>query len=100
MINIAARGPTRHTPARDTVEGSKRRATFMFYHISAGLMIAMLVPFRIWLRLTRKLPPALPSPLPMYAAAHASHYLLYAGLVWMATTGLSMAWYSNQGAPL
>jgi len=81
-----------------TPEGNKRRAELMFWHKSAGLTVSLLLPVRVWMRFTSRLPASLPVAAPMHFASQATHFGLYGGLFFMATTGVAMGWYSNRGA--
>jgi cytochrome b561 len=71
----------------------------MMYHKSIGLTMLVLIFPRVFLRLTRKLPPAVPGPWWEHLAAEASHYLLYAALFAMPITGLSMLYLGGKEIP-
>ena len=72
-----------------TPRGGDSRELLLFLHRSVGLLILIVIVFRIVWRLTHP-PPPLPSGFPRLeaAAAHANHALLYVLFLVMPMTGL------------
>jgi len=80
-------------------KGDKNKMNAMFWHKSFGLFIAIALPVRFAARFASKIPAALPSPLWQKASASVSHLGLYAGMVFMAATGVGMGYNSGKGLP-
>jgi cytochrome b561 len=77
------------------------RAIFVNFHKSTGLLIGILILFRIAWRLTHK-PPPLPASLPAWeqSAARVSHALLYVCMVVMPVAGYTASNFSKFGVKL
>ena len=77
------------------------RAIFVNFHKSTGLVIGILILFRIAWRLTHK-PPPLPASLPAWeqSAARVSHVLLYICMLVMPVAGYTASNFSKFGVKL
>lgn len=68
----------------------KSKGEWMNLHKSFGLTVAALALPRVALRLTTAVPAHLPGSMAEHLAANASHIGLYAGMLGMSATGLTM----------
>jgi cytochrome b561 len=75
------------------------KATPMMLHKSLGLSVLMLTAPRLALRLTTKIPPAVPGSFIEQTAATAGHALMYVFLVGMPATGWVMGYFGGKGFP-
>jgi cytochrome b561 len=82
-----------------TPEGQKQKMDAMFYHKSFGTFIFFTIPLRVLIAVTTKRPAPLPSPLITQVAAAGTHLALYGGLLFLSTTGISMAYVSGKPIP-
>ncbi len=78
--------------------GTPDRTLFVNYHKSVGMVIGLLIVFRIAWRLAHK-PPPLPASLPLWerGAALANHGLLYACMLLMPISGYVASNFSKFG---
>jgi cytochrome b561 len=78
--------------------GVPERTIFVNFHKSTGLVIAVLIVFRLGWRLTHR-PPALPLSMPAWerSAAHVNHVLLYACMLIMPIAGYTASNFSRFG---
>jgi len=85
----------------DTFLGSKgkTKGTLMMIHKSTAVILGALIVPRILLRLTSKLPQALPVSTPEHLAANASHAAVYGFMLGMPATGFAMGYYGGKGVP-
>jgi cytochrome b561 len=78
--------------------GTPERTLYVNFHKSTGILIGLLILFRLYWRLTHRAPP-LPPSMPAWerAAAKWSHILLYAGMVVMPLSGYVASNFSKYG---
>ena len=82
-----------------TPEGNKERGDLMFWHKSFGAFVFFTAPVRVLVRLGTKTPPHLPGPAIMQSLSSLSHLALYGGLLFMASSGVGMAYNSAKPIP-
>eukprot|EP00164_Ancoracysta_twista_P012553 GFYU01019742.1.p1 GENE.GFYU01019742.1~~GFYU01019742.1.p1 ORF type:complete len:247 (-),score=68.24 GFYU01019742.1:49-732(-) len=87
-----------------TVQAAQRtkgetKGNLMSAHKSMGLLLGMVVPARIAIRLSTKIPPHLPGAKWEQMAGSASHGLLYAAMVVMPASGIAMGYFGGKGLP-
>mmetsp|Transcript_26262 Transcript_26262/g.66318 ORF Transcript_26262/g.66318 Transcript_26262/m.66318 type:complete len:218 (-) Transcript_26262:118-771(-) len=82
-----------------TPEGNDKRGKLMGAHKSMGLLMAILIPVRIALRFTSKIPAPLPGATWEHLAAHAAHLALYGGMIVMPASGVAMGYFGGKGLP-
>lgn len=80
------------------VKGAEK-AKYMMLHKSLGLTVLALTAPRLLLRLTTKIPAAVPGSSVEQAAAAVGHAAMYGFLVVMPTTGFIMGYYGGRGLP-
>jgi cytochrome b561 len=82
----------------DVARGTPERAIYVNLHKSTGMLIGLLILFRLYWRLSHR-PPALPASLPAWekAVASSSHVLLYAAMVIMPLSGYIASNFSQYG---
>ena len=79
-------------------KGETKGALMLVHKSTAVLLSAALVP-RILLRLTSKVPAALPGHFLEQTAASLSHTALYGLMFFMPATGIAMGYYGGKGVP-
>jgi len=82
-----------------TKEGNEQRGKLMNAHKSFGLLMAIVVPARIFMRFSHKIPAPLPGATWEHLASAAAHYALYAGMVIMPASGVAMGYFGGKGLP-
>jgi len=77
------------------------RGLYVNLHKSTGMVIGLVILFRLFWRLTHR-PPALPAAIPPWEriAARANHYLLYACMLIMPLSGYTASNFSRFGVKL
>lgn len=78
--------------------GTPARSWYVNFHKSTGIVLGLLILFRLFWRLWHK-PPALPSSTPLWQrlAASLSHWLLYACMIVMPLSGYIASNFSKWG---
>mmetsp|Transcript_52686 Transcript_52686/g.120064 ORF Transcript_52686/g.120064 Transcript_52686/m.120064 type:complete len:137 (-) Transcript_52686:224-634(-) len=71
---------------------------WMNYHKSIALIVAALLPVRVGLRLTAKMPAAIESGA-LGMAAKASHWAQYGFMIVMPGSGIAMGYFGGKGLP-
>lgn len=80
-------------------ENMKDKMNYMMLHKSLGLTVLGLTAPRLLLRLTTKIPPAVPGSFIEQTAASAGHALMYVFLIGMPATGFMMGYFGGKGLP-
>lgn len=75
------------------------KAELMNLHKSVALIMAAMIVPRIAVRLWSFAPPLSPGPVVEHVAAHTSHAFMYAFMIGLPASGITMAWYSGKGLP-
>lgn len=86
-------------------EGHADINTWMYYHVSFGLLTGLFAGPRLVARLSSNTPPALPAMIPgkevlEHALSKVTHLGLYGFLTVMPATGIAMNYYGGRGTPL
>ena len=77
-----------------------KKARYMHIHKSLALLVIAALPIRIGLRLTTRLPGALPGAHKIeLLAGKLGHYALYGTMVALPTTGVTMGYFGGKGLP-
>ena len=77
----------------------KEKGDYMFLHKSLGLLVLGLTAPRLLLRVTTKIPSAVPGSFVEQTAASAGHALMYAFLIGMPASGFVMGYFGGKGLP-
>jgi cytochrome b561 len=77
----------------------KQKGDYMMLHKSLGLSVLMCTAPRVFLRLSTKMPAAIPGSFLEKTAASAGHALMYVFLIGMPTTGFVMGYFGGKGLP-
>mmetsp|Transcript_6218 Transcript_6218/g.9004 ORF Transcript_6218/g.9004 Transcript_6218/m.9004 type:complete len:217 (+) Transcript_6218:63-713(+) len=85
--------------ATQQTEDKELKGKLMRVHKSFGVLMAGLAVPRIALRLTTKIPAALPGPAWEHFASKASHVLMYGVLIFMPLSGITMGYFGGKGLP-
>uniref|UniRef100_A0A7S4MRW7 Cytochrome b561 bacterial/Ni-hydrogenase domain-containing protein n=1 Tax=Vannella robusta TaxID=1487602 RepID=A0A7S4MRW7_9EUKA len=80
-------------------EDKEKKMQYMHIHKSLALIILAMLPIRIGLRLTTKLPKALPGNALEKLAGNLNHYALYAGMTILPISGVTMGYFGGKGLP-
>jgi cytochrome b561 len=80
-------------------EWGTSKAKLMHLHKSVALIMAAMIAPRLILRLVSFAPLPPPGLMVEVAAAHASHWALYAFMIVMPASGIAMGYYSGKGLP-
>jgi len=85
--------------ATDAVTAPEAKAALMSYHSQIGLLVLAGVGARIGLRLTSKMPAAIPVPQWQALAGKATHGLMYPLMAAIPLTGVAMGYWGGGGLP-
>eukprot|EP01084_Bolivina_argentea_P226193 382100_1 len=85
--------------AKRTPKDKPLKGTLMKYHKSFGLTLTLLIATRIGLRATTKIPKALPMPSWQKIASTSTHHAMYAFMIFMPVTGITMGYFGGKGIP-
>lgn len=82
-----------------TPEQKKQKGDLMFYHKSFGLLTAGILFPRLAIAIMNKRPPLPPGNAIEHALAHLSHFSLYALVIFMPVSGVTMGYMGGKGLP-
>jgi len=80
-------------------EDMKTKMKLMNLHKSFGVALAVLVPIRVAVRLTTKIPATLPGPIWEQYAGKLSHLATYGAMIFMPASGVAMGYFGGKGLP-
>jgi cytochrome b561 len=82
-----------------TKEKKEMKMTLIWLHKSFGVLMLILMPCRLFLRMTTKIPAHVPGRVLEVFAGNLSHKLFYGAIILMPPTGILMSYTAGYGIP-
>jgi len=80
-------------------EDKEKKAQYMHIHKSVALILLAMLPLRLGMRLTSRIPPHLPGSSIEKIGASLSHFGLYAAITILPISGVTMGYFGGKGLP-